>query len=190
VRRIAGRFGPGGEGLAPWHFTGVHVISPALLDEVPAGPFELDVNRHVYPRLMERGLVRAHLARGYWNDLGTPARYLAANLDVLAGHVPFHRFAGADPFDELEPFAEPGVWAGPGAHVDPGAALHAPALLAAGARVEAGATVGPGAVIGAGARVAPGARVARAVLWDGTVLAPGEEVRGAIAAGASRVAAL
>src|SRR5919205_1029977 len=35
VRRIAGRFGPGGDGLSPWHFTGVHVLSPALLDEVP-----------------------------------------------------------------------------------------------------------------------------------------------------------
>src|SRR5919197_314256 len=52
VRRIAGRFGPGGERLAPWHFTGVHVLSPALLDEVASAPFELDVNRHVYPRLM------------------------------------------------------------------------------------------------------------------------------------------
>src|SRR6266702_2657386 len=31
VRRIAGRFGPGGEGLSPWHFTGVHVLAPALI---------------------------------------------------------------------------------------------------------------------------------------------------------------
>jgi len=189
VRRIAGRFGPGGEGLAPWHFTGVHVLSPALLDEVPAEPFELDVNRHVYPRLMQRGLVRAHLARGYWNDLGTPARYLAANLDVLAGRVPLHRFGGADPFPDLEPFHAPGVWLAHGAHVEPGAALHAPALVGPRARVEAGATVGPHAVVGAAARVAAGARVARAVVWEGTALAPGEEVRDAVAAASDRVAA-
>src|SRR6266545_959077 len=120
VRRIAGRFGPGGEGLSAWHFTGVHVLSPALLDEVPTEPFEVDVNRHVYPRLMERGLVRAHHARGYWNDLGTPARYLAANEDVLFGRVPLHRFGGADPFDALEPFYAPGAWTGPRAHLDAG----------------------------------------------------------------------
>jgi mannose-1-phosphate guanylyltransferase len=189
VRRIAGRFGPGGEGLAPRHFTGVHVVSPALLDEVPAEPFELDVNRHVYPRLMERGLVRALAGRGYWNDLGTPARYLAANEDVLAGRVPLHRFGGADPFDALEPFAEPGVWMAHGAHIDPGAALHPPTLVGAGARIEAGATVGPGAVVGAGARVAAGARVVRAVVWDGTALAACEDVRDAIAAGTDRVPA-
>jgi mannose-1-phosphate guanylyltransferase len=189
VRRIAGRFGPGGEGLAPWHFTGVHVLSPDLLAEVAAEPFELDVNRHVYPRLMERGLVRAHLVRGYWNDLGTPARYLAANLDVLGGKVPLHRFGGADPFAALEPFGAPGVWTAHGAHVDPGAALHAPAAVGAGARVEAGATVGPAAVVGAGARVAAGARVRRAVVWEGTALAPGEELCDAVAAGRERVAA-
>jgi mannose-1-phosphate guanylyltransferase len=189
VRRIAGRFGPGGEGLSPWHFTGVHVLSPALLDEVPAAPFELDVNRHVYPRLMERGLVRAFHAAGYWNDLGTPERYLAANEDVLAGRVPLHRFRAADPFACAEPFGHPGVWTAGGAHVDAGAALHAPVLVGAGARVEAGATAGPFAVIGAGARVAAGAKVVHGVVWDGTALAPGEEVRRAIAAGEHRVGA-
>jgi mannose-1-phosphate guanylyltransferase len=189
VRRIAGRFGPGGEGLAPWHFTGVHVLSPALLDAVPATPFELDVNRHVYPALMERGLVRGFRAEGYWNDLGTPERYLAANEDVLAGRVPLHRFPAADPFAAAEPFGHPGVWTAHGAHLDQGAVLHAPVLVGAGARVEAGATVGPFAVVGAGARVAAGAKVAHAVVWDGTALAPGEELHGAVAAAADRVAA-
>ena len=189
VRRIAGRFGPGGEGLTPWHFTGVHLLAPELLDRVPAEPFELDVNRHLYPPLMSAGLVRGHVAPGYWNDLGTPERYLAANEDVLAGRVPLARFHGADPFAGLDLFGHAGVWLAPRAHVDPGAALHAPAIVGAGARVEAGATVGPFAIVGEGARVAAGARVAHAVLWDGTALAPGEEVVRAVAAGGDRVPA-
>jgi mannose-1-phosphate guanylyltransferase len=189
VRRIAGRFGPGGERLVPWHFSGVHVLAPRLLDHVPAEPFEIDVNRHVYPPLMAAGAVRGHVASGYWNDLGTPGRYLAANEDVLAGRVPRARFHGVDPFDALDPFAEPRVWIGHGAHVSPGAALHAPVRIGPGARVEPGATVGPWAVVGARAVVAGGARVERAVLWDGTALAPGEEVLRAIAAGGERVAA-
>ncbi|HET9599294.1 MAG TPA: NDP-sugar synthase [Anaeromyxobacteraceae bacterium] len=189
VRRIAGRFGPGGEGLTPWHFTGVHVLAPALLDLVPAEPFELDVNRHVYPTHMAAGRIRGHVAGGYWNDLGTPARYLAANEDVLAGRVPLARFRAADPFAGSEPFAEPRLWLAPGAHVEPGACLHAPAVLGRGARVEAGASIGPYAVVGEGARIAAGARVAHAVVWDGTALAPGEEVVRAVAAGADRVPA-
>jgi len=157
VRRIAGRFGPGGEGLSPWHFPGVHVLSPALLEAVPAEPFELDVNRHLYPPLMARGLVRGLIACGYWNDLGTPERYLAANLDVAAGRVPLARFS-----------------------------LAAPAAIAPSARVAPGARV-IDAVLGAGAEVPEGARVERAVLWPGTRLAPGEVLVDAIAAGALRV---
>ncbi|ABC83458.1 sugar phosphate nucleotidyltransferase [Anaeromyxobacter dehalogenans] len=186
VRRIAGRFGPGGEGLAPWHFSGVHVLSAALLDAVPAEPFEADVNRHVYPPLMASGAIRGHVAAGYWNDLGTPERYLEANRDLLAGRVPLARFPGAEPFAGA---AErlPGVWVAGGARVDPGARLAGPALVCAGADVAAGAEIGPGAVVGPGCRVPAGAAVRRAVLWAGTALAPGERVEDAVAAGADRV---
>jgi mannose-1-phosphate guanylyltransferase len=73
--------------------------------------------------------------------------------------------------------------------VEPGARLVGPALVLDGAVVEAGAEVGPDAVIGRGCRVPRGAVVKDAVLWDGTALAPGERVEGAIAAGVARVPA-
>jgi mannose-1-phosphate guanylyltransferase len=161
VRRLAGRFGPGGEGLTSWHFPGVHVLAPELLDRVPAAPFELDVNRDVYPPLMAAGLVRGVVAAGAWNDLGAPDRYLAANLAVAAGEVPLRRFGGLAP----------------------------PPRVAPDAAVSPGALVGLDAVVGAGCVVPDGARVERAVLWPGTVLRPGEAVVGAIAAGALRVPA-
>jgi mannose-1-phosphate guanylyltransferase len=170
VRRIAGSFGPGGERLAPWHFTGVHVLSPALLDRVPAAPFECDVNRHVYPPLMASGAVRGLVVDGYWNDLGTPARYLEASRDVLLGKVPLARFERADPLGRSRAIA-PGIRAGAGARVDLEATLVSPAYLGAGSRVPARATVED------------------AVLWDGTALAPGERLVRKIAAGTDRVPA-
>ncbi len=189
VRRIAGRFGPGGDRLRAWHFTGVHVLAPEILDALSATPFELDVNRHVYPTWMAAGRVRAHVVEGYWNDLGTAERYLAANADVLGGRVPHARFPGVDPLADLDVFAEPGVWIGRGAHVAAGASLHAPVVIGGGARVEAGATVGPEAVVGARVVVAAGATVRRGVVWDDTVLAPGEEVVEAVAAASDRLPA-
>jgi mannose-1-phosphate guanylyltransferase len=188
VRRVAGTFGPGGPGLTPWHFSGVHVLSPKLLDRVPGEPFEADVNRHVYPPLMASGAIRAFVGSGYWNDLGTPARYLEATRDVLAGRVSRARFPGADPLAGTREIA-PGVHAAPGASIDPSARLLGPALVLDGAMVEAGAEVGPETVVGPGARVPAGAVARRAVLWGGTVLAPGEVLEDAIAAGAERVAA-
>ena len=160
VRRIAGAFGPGGAGLSPWHFSGVHVLSPGILDEVPAEPFEVDVNRHVYPPLMERGLVRGFAASGFWSDPGTPAGYLAANLEAAAGRVPLARFPGL-----------------------------APARIGPGTVIEPGAEVGEDVVLGARCRVPAGAVLRRAVVWDGTAIAPGERLEGAVAAGALRVPA-
>lgn len=168
VRRIAGRFGPGGEGLSPWHFSGVHVLSPALLDQVPSAPFECDVNRHVYPPLLASGAVRGLVTSGYWNDLGTPARYLEASADLLTGRVPLARFRGVDPFAGTRALA-------------PGVRAAATASLGAGARLEAPAFVGQRCIVPAGARVRD------AILWDDTALAPGETLEHAIAAGELRM---
>ncbi len=189
VRRIAGRFGPGGEGLEPLHFTGVHILSPRMLDAIPVAPFECDINRHVYPPLMD-GRVSSLAVSGYWNDVGTPGRYLQANLDLLQGRVALARLPGCDPFADLEPLGEPGFWVARGARIDPGAALEAPVLVGSRSVVEAGATIGPDAIVGADCRVAAGVTVRESILWDGTVLAPGEKVDGEIAAGAVRVRAL
>ncbi|HET8733470.1 MAG TPA: sugar phosphate nucleotidyltransferase [Anaeromyxobacteraceae bacterium] len=187
VRRIAG-LGPGGDALEPLHFTGVHVLSPAILDHVPARPHACDVNRRVHVPLLAAGLVRAVVATGYWNDLGTPERYLAANLDVLAGRARFSG-AGGDPFAGLVARAER-VWVAGNAEVDPSARLAGPALVGPGAVVEAGASVGPGVVVGAGSRVGRGAALERAVVWPGTEIAAGERLSGAVAAGALRVPAV
>jgi mannose-1-phosphate guanylyltransferase len=162
VRRIAGRYGPGGPGLTSWHFPGVHVLAPELLEAVPATPFEVDVNRQVYPPLMGRGLVRGLVTSGAWSDLGTPASYLAANLAVASGRWPLGRFGG----------------------------LPQPPRVAEDAAIEPGARVGSEVVVGAGCRIPAGARVQRAVLWPGTQLGPGEVLEDAVAAGALRVSAV
>jgi mannose-1-phosphate guanylyltransferase len=185
VRRLGGRFGPGGVGLVPLHFSGLHLLSPALLERVPSTPTEVDV-RDLYAGLMAGGLLRGHLVDGYWNDLGAPDRYLAVHLDLLAGRVPLGRFAGADPFAGCVDRGG-GVRTARGVRIDPTARLTGPALLLEDTVVEGGARVGPGAVIGAACRVAAGAVVSDAILWDGTALAPGERLERAIAAGALRL---
>jgi mannose-1-phosphate guanylyltransferase len=158
VRRIAGRFGPGGDRLTPWHFPGLHALSPGLLERIPASPFACDVNRDLYPPLLARGLVRGLVTSGAWSDLGDPASYLAANLAAAEGRLRLERFG-----------------------------LAPPPRLSPSARVDPAASVDSRSVIGAGCLVPAGARVEGSVLWEGTVLAPGEQVIGAVAAGALRV---
>jgi mannose-1-phosphate guanylyltransferase len=180
VRRIAGRGAGADPSLNRMHFTGVHVLEPALIARLPPEG-ESDINRTAYVRAIHDGArIVGFLQNGYWGDLGAPRSLLRAHLDVLEGHVPLARFRPhADPFAHCEERA-PGAYVHPTAQVD--APLRGPALIHAGAKIEAGATLGPGVVIGAGSRVDAGAQLERSVLWPSTHVAAGERVVDQIAA--------
>ena len=174
VRRIAG-VGPGGERLTRWHFTGVHVMSPAVIDFMrPEGPE--DINRDVYLRLLEKGLtihgevvdLKAH----YWSDLGTPQRYAATHRDLLFGQVPMGPFAPASPFDAT-PRGAGNWWAHPTAQLGNLRAA-GPAWFGEGCVLEAGVTAGAATSVGPGARVGAGAMLNRTVVFDGAEVAGGQ----------------
>jgi mannose-1-phosphate guanylyltransferase len=177
VRRIA-RFGPGGDGLSPWHFTGVHVMSSRVFDFMtPEGPE--DINRDVYVRMMEAGLtVRGEVVRSYWSDLGTPSRYLSTVRDVLSGQVPLEGLGRA----------QGNYWAHPSAHIG-GALVTGPAHFDAECSLADGVRVGASVSVGAQVRVGPGARLERCAILEGTEVAPGEELVEVMAWGAHRVPA-
>jgi mannose-1-phosphate guanylyltransferase len=135
-------------------FTGVHVLSPALLDRLQ--PVVCDVIRDAYiPALLAGETIAAVTLDGYFAEHSTPGRYLAGNLALLRNPGLLR-----DPPGPLT-----GVDAG--ASVDRSAAVTGPCRIEAGAAIEAGAHVGPDVVLAGGARVAAGARVQRAVVWPG-----------------------
>lgn len=68
-------------------FTGVHVMDPSVFDFIDEGFGGL--GQDTYPRVLRAGeSVSAHLQKGYWSDVGTPGRYLEANLDLATGQAP------------------------------------------------------------------------------------------------------
>lgn len=126
-------------------FTGVHALSPRLLDRI--GPGVADSVGDLYlPLLAEGGKITSVSTRRPWLDLGTPARYLEAATGWRA----------APP--TLSPLAEIGAEA-----------------RISHSLVEAGVDVGEGAMVEssvllAGARVGPGTRLRRCILGPGVVL--------------------
>ncbi len=186
VRRIAGH-GPGGEGLTPWHFTGVHVMSPRVFEFMtPSGPE--DINRDVYVRMMQAGLaIRGEEVRAYWSDLGTPSRYLSTVEAVLrAGPGLLERLGADSPFAAAR--AAGGVWAHPEARVG-GAKGEGPAYLARGCELGDGARLGEAVAVGEKARVGAGAKLHRAAVFEDTEVAPGEALTDLIAWGPHRIPA-
>lgn len=167
VRRIAGK-GPGGAKLSPWHFSGVHVLSPRIFDFIaPHGP--TDINHDTYLSMLAQGrTVRGHklMTQGmFWSDVGTPARYGAAHQQLLWGQVPTEVFGDASPFKDMTQTGMH-IWAHPTAQLSD-AKVSGPAWFGEGAKLGNGVRIGAATSIGRGARVPDGVHLNRVAVLDG-----------------------
>jgi mannose-1-phosphate guanylyltransferase len=117
---------------------GTYVVEPDALDLIPEGR-PVSVEYEVFPLLVGAGLY-AQSSDGYWRDIGTPASYLAANLEWMP----------------------PGGLVDPSARVEPGACVSG-SVVGPRCRVEAGATVS-GSVLLEGALVTAGRTVENRVM--------------------------
>ena len=145
---------------------GVYVLEPSVLGSIPSGR-AVSIEREVFPVLAERGDLYARSTDAYWMDIGTPEKYLQANLDALAG-----RFV-------TDAVARPGpdaVVAAAGARIDDRARVSS-ACLGHGCVVEEGAVV-RNSVLLDGVTVAAGASVVGSVLGEGVRVGPGATLDG------------
>ena len=166
---------------------GTYVLEPEALNYVPIGePFSFEggvrtggrVDVGLFPLLLAEGeALYGFVSNEYWLDIGSPAKYLQANHDVLGG------LAGLD-----APGAERdrAIWIGRGAEVDPGVNLVAPVAIGENVRIGRGAVIGPRTSIGDDAEVGEDVTVSGSVLHEGVVLEDAVIVRDStIGAGSS-----
>lgn len=140
--------------LQPRMFTGIHILEPELLDELPEGVSDVIGDAYI-PALLRGRRIHSFTMSGYFAEHSTPQRYFEGNMALLSN-------------PDLLPQA-PGDLTGVDvrALVDPSAVVVPPVRIATGAVVEAHATVGPSVVVGEGGRVAREAKVSRSVIWSG-----------------------
>jgi len=143
----------------PLAYTGVQVVSPGLLDYLPAGkPYDLVTAWRQALAAGER--LAAVVASPFWQDLGTPAAYLSAHRRLLRGEAPgLARYFGVltDPW------------------------------LGSGDIIEAGAHFGGGVCLGDRVKIRAGAFLRNTVVWDGATIDPGIELEDCIVASGVRV---
>jgi mannose-1-phosphate guanylyltransferase len=154
---------------------GAYVLERSVLELVPSGR-EVSIEREVFPRLVGEGLHGLRL-EGYWTDIGTPQRYLAATWDILEGRVA----------TRVRPTA-PGLFVGAGAEVAADASIGPRAVIAPGVRVEAGATVRESVLLD-GCTIAAGANVSGSILASGVNVEAGTTVAGEVVGRGGRVPA-
>ncbi len=151
--------------------TGIYVMEPEVLAEVPAG-VSVDWSGDVFPQLLKSGApLYGWIADGYWEDVGSHESYLKAQADVLSGRVE----AEIDGFE-----VSPGVWVSEGAEVDPEALLSGPLCIGDYAKIEAGAQLREFTVVGSNVVVKEGAFLHRAVVHNNVYVGQGTTLRGCV----------
>lgn len=81
--RAFGQDLPGRTSGPGYVFTGVQILSPAVLDLIPEGPS--DLVKHIYePLVARRGPVMGFVSRAHWFECSTPERYLEKSMGLLA----------------------------------------------------------------------------------------------------------
>lgn len=140
---------------------GVYVLDPSVLQRIPPGK-EWSVERALFPEMVAGGArVFALSTDAYWMDVGTPEKYLQANMDAISGRfIPRHGSAVAS---DVTVAADAKIRS---------------SCVGGGARIEAGAVV-DGSVLLPGVVVSANATVAGSILGEGVVVADGSEVSGA-----------
>ena len=132
---------------------GAYLLERSVLDEIPPD-VAVSIEREVFPRLIGKGLYGIRL-EGYWLDIGTPARYLEANWDILERRV----------------------------ETVTGETLDGPTMVGEGSEVSPDARLEPPYVIGRNCRIGPGAVVERSVLLDGCAIERGTVTNSILSAG-------
>ncbi len=75
------------EDVSHWINAGVYLFSPPAFAAIPDG-VNYSAERALFPGLLnEDQRLWAFPDRGYWNDIGTPQKYLQSNIDILEGRM-------------------------------------------------------------------------------------------------------
>ncbi|MCL4446003.1 MAG: NDP-sugar synthase [Actinobacteria bacterium] len=173
---------------------GTYVLEPSVLERIPKGR-RVSIERETFPHLAKDGRLFALSDDSYWLDTGTPAAYMQAHRDYLAG-----RRGSSEPVSgsrlvegnvwisgsaSLEGDVNGDCWLGEGASVAEGATVES-SVVGPRSRVEAGAVV-KNSILLEDVRVAPNASVDDSILGSGSTVGERCDVRGLSIVGAGVV---
>jgi len=157
---------------------GVYLFEPEVFDYIPPdAPYSAE--RSLFPHLLKmKAAFHGFVWRGYWQDIGTPEKYLASQWDVLRGAFPVLLKAKPNAL---------GIYVGKKVQVAVGAKVTGPCILQDGCVVAEGAEIQPYSVLGPGCRIGKNAFVSKSVLWDAVTVGQGVRLEEVIVGSRARI---
>jgi NDP-sugar pyrophosphorylase family protein len=160
---------------------GIYILERSVLDHIPAEGSQ-SFERDIFPALLAQGAhICAYLTHGYWQDIGSPQKYLDAHYGIISGRMklPIYPHKACPPNDwdkKLVTIDTYSILDG-GCVIKPGVVIEN-SVLGEDCRVEEGVLI-KDSVVWAGTRIRPHARLERAIvgrqchIGEGARLRPG-----------------
>lgn len=132
---------------------GIYVLEHSVLDAIPKeGPQSFE--REIFPSMLHDGArIYSYPTKGYWQDIGSPEKYLEAHFGIISGRMKLPDFPRTIP--------EPVDWEKRGVQVDGYSILAGACLLKPGVVIE-------NSVLGANCRVEEDSLIKDSVIWSRT----------------------
>lgn len=94
------------KGNAPTNLinAGIYVLSPSIFEYIAKGK-AVSMEREVFPKLAEKGLLFGHVVHGLWIDIGKPEEYLQTNRLLLGDYAEKQGHRKTGKFELRDPIA-------------------------------------------------------------------------------------
>ena len=136
---------------------GVYVFEPEVFDLIPPG-VNYSAERALFPHLLkDNHPFGGFVWEGYWQDIGTPRKYLTSHWDVLNGAFPVYA-----PLNRRQNK----IFMGKNVKLGKGVLLKGPVIIGDGCVIHDDARILPYAVLGKKCVVGKKSIVSKSVLWD------------------------
>jgi NDP-sugar pyrophosphorylase family protein len=136
---------------------GIYVLEPSVLNRIPAAGSQ-SFEREVFPAMLHEGAsVHAFMTRAYWQDIGSPEKYLDAHFGIMSGRMKLPAYP--------QRACPPNSWDREQVSIDQVSILDGGCVIKPGVVIE-------NSVLGEDCRVEEGALIRDSVIWSGTRIRP------------------
>ena len=144
---------------------GIYILEKSILERIPAEGSQ-SFERDLFPAMLQEGArVYAYLTHEYWQDIGSPEKYLEATYGVISGRTKLPGYP--------QKSCPPNNWEKREVQIDPFSILEGKCVIKAGVAIE-------NSVLGESCRVEEGSLIKDSVIWSGTRIRQNARIERAI----------
>lgn len=144
---------------------GIYVLERSIFERIPAEGAQ-SFERDLFPAMVQNGArVYAYLTHDYWQDIGSPQKYLEATFGIISGRTKLPGYP--------QKSCPPNNWEKRQVSIDSFTILDGKCVIKAGVMIE-------NSVLGEACRVEEGALIKDSVIWSGTRILPNARIERAI----------